>query len=262
MVQQKQQSNGDQIESGFSTLMINETSTVPLDTVDNNDNKSCCGTAPRISNSSKARSSKKYRTTDQSQNDANSNNHLNNKDSELIQLKRINTNDDKMGQTQIPIDQYQLKLKVIGVNSEQKSNSNCFKQNRKNISTTTGDSSKNNKCLTSKRIKRPLPCLFAWLILLSATAVYFGIIVNSFYEMITNDDIYYYWISIFITQIVVFIFTAANFLIAIFRDPGRFKKIYLSPDDPANDDTKYPLYKNIMIKNVSVKTKWCSVSLV
>lgn len=113
---------------------------------------------------------------------------------------------------------------------------------------------------TRKKIKRPLPCLFAWSLLIATSGAYFVLVAPCLFEKVLNKDLVS-WTAVVSLQIVVLVYVIINFLIAIFRDPGRFQKIVIPPDDPTfNDDNKCPLYRSIMIKKASVKTKWCSVS--
>lgn len=111
-----------------------------------------------------------------------------------------------------------------------------------------------------KRIKRPLPCLFAWMLLLSSTGAYYCLVTPQLYEIINDMTS---WLVLIVIQSVLFFNCVLNFSIAILRDPGRFRKFVILPDDPNyNDDTKSPLYKDIYIKGTKVKIKWCSVSLI
>lgn len=108
-------------------------------------------------------------------------------------------------------------------------------------------------------IKRPLPCLFAWSLLISSTGAYYCTVAPRLIELIEH---YYHWAPILVAQSILFLYVVVNFLIAIFRDPGRFPKVVISPDDPTfNDDTKSPLYKTILVKKNNVKIKLCSVRL-
>ena len=121
------------------------------------------------------------------------------------------------------------------------------------------DSEKAGSCkVTKKTLKRPLPCLFAWTLLISATGVYFAFVST---ELLSILDDFKYWIVIVVLQCVLFTYVVTNFLIATLRDPGRFPKVIILPDDPNfSDDTKSPLYKTITIEKVNIKIKWCSVN--
>jgi palmitoyltransferase len=111
--------------------------------------------------------------------------------------------------------------------------------------------------ITRKTIKRPLPCLFAWTLTIGTTGAYFIMVSPKLLEILEFN--YLFWLSVLACQSIIFVYVLVNFLIATMRDPGRFPKVVISPDDPTfNDDTKSPLYKTITIKKVQVKIKWCS----
>lgn len=112
---------------------------------------------------------------------------------------------------------------------------------------------------TRKAIKRPIPCLFAWTLLIGTTGSYFALIAPELLIVLNND--FYFWIPMMATQCFFILYATINFIIATLRDPGRFPKYIMADDDPLNDDTKSPLYKTITIKKAQVKIKWCSVSL-
>lgn len=110
--------------------------------------------------------------------------------------------------------------------------------------------------INRKAIKRPIPCLFAFTLLISATGSYYSLVAPELLRIIVN---FHHWAALVTCQSILFLFVLVNFLIAILIDPGRFQKFIISPDDPNyNDDTKSPLYKTIQIKNTTVKIKWCS----
>ena len=112
--------------------------------------------------------------------------------------------------------------------------------------------------ITRKTLKRPLPCLFAWTLLVGSTGAYFALVSPKL--LLILDENYLYWLAILAAQALVFVYVLVNFLVATLRDPGRFPKVVISPDDPSfNDDTKSPLYKSVTIKKTQVKIKWCSV---
>lgn len=114
------------------------------------------------------------------------------------------------------------------------------------------------KRINCKAIKRPIPCLFAFTLLISGTGSYYSMVAPELLKLINN---FYYWAILVVLQSMLFLYVVINFLIATLIDPGRFQKVIISLDDPNyNDDTKSPLYKMITIKNTTVKIKWCSVS--
>lgn len=104
-----------------------------------------------------------------------------------------------------------------------------------------------------KQFKRALPCLFAWSLLLTSTGVYFTLVLPELFIIL--NEIFIYWICLLAVQFLIFIQTLMNFALATFKDPGRYQK---QAEDLNDDSFKSPLYKNILIRNNLVKTKWCS----
>lgn len=116
------------------------------------------------------------------------------------------------------------------------------------------------RSINRKAIKRPLPCLFAFTLLISATGSYYSLVAPELLRLIEN---FYHWSAIIVLQSILFLLVLVNFIIATLIDPGRFPKFVIAPDDPNfSDDTKSPLYKTILIKQTTVKIKWCSVRLI
>lgn len=181
-----------------------------------------------------------------------------NKKEEEIQLKTFNskqTDETKINftnnndqQLAVQTDQHKKKLSCKSKN-----------QSKDDISI---EEKVNNFKIIGKAIKRLIPCLVAWTLLVSSSGVYFAFVATELYILMGKENLIY-WIVLMNFQCILFLYVVVNFLIAILRDPGRFEKIIISEDDPNfSDDTKSPLYKTVKIQKAAVKIKWCSVSFI
>lgn len=167
----------------------------------------------------------------------------------------------------------QVKLNMSGLLADTTANSNPNPNNNDQINKLESESlhsrqhehhrskRRNKWCdvkkINRKAIKRPIPCLFAFTLLISATGSYYSLVAPELLRLIDE----YHWFALVSIQSALFMFALVNFVIAVIIDPGRFQKFVIAPDDPNfNDDTKSPLYKTIQIKEIAVKIKWCSVS--
>ena len=166
------------------------------------------------------------------------------------------------------VDANQVKINLIDNTNNTNNNSNLNNLDVKILSNSKSSLSQHNRkklCefnwskINAKTLKRPLPCLFAWTLLIGATGCYYALVST---QLLNILDDFFLWSGIIGLQSIIFLYVVINFLIAIFRDPGRFQKIIISPDDPNfNDDTKSPLHKTVTIIKTQVKIKWCSVSV-
>lgn len=166
------------------------------------------------------------------------------KDHEMIQLNNLSGNqNDKKSRKKEDATNILKKSPSITSNNR-KRNRTCINLNEEECKQ------------TRKAIKRPIPCLFAWTLLIGTTGSYFALCAPDLLAVI--DDLKY-WIVLMTVQGIFILYAVINFLIATLRDPGRFPKYIMNDDDPNfSDDTKSPLYKTITIKKAQVKIKWCS----
>ncbi|CAF0822742.1 unnamed protein product [Brachionus calyciflorus] len=174
--------------------------------------------------------------------------------------KCLSNSKDYEKKDEVKLDEIQLK-ELKSSNDAKESNIDVKLNLQPDLASLTSSHKNRKKLCNLKKInmtaiKRPMPCLFAWSLLISSTGAYYTIISPRLYELLEDD---FQWIAILSVQSILFLYVIVNFLIAIFRDPGRFQKVVILPDDPNfNDDTKSPLYKTITVKTSVIKIKWCS----
>lgn len=100
------------------------------------------------------------------------------------------------------------------------------------------------RCECSSRI---IPAVCAWSLLLG-TAGIFHAFISPYLLTIT--------IGLPICAGLLTIFVVANFGLATFMDPGVYPKAH--EDETKDDDFRAPLYKNVEIKGITVRMKWCT----
>jgi hypothetical protein len=256
------------IGSASATVqLINETKTTQLTNTFNTSNNSATN----------ANSKKKNCISSNTHDDCNNNPNKHKINASNDQLKSSKTFETEKKETKDGIQMKNFKKSTVVNNAQVKINLvdedvNKLKKEKSekslsNQTTTHTSSNTNNRKkffefnfskINRKTLKRPLPCLFAWTLLIGTTGAYFAMVSPKLLELLEFN--YIYWFSVIGSQSIIFLYVLVNFLIATLRDPGRFPKVIISPDDPSfNDDTKSPLYKTVTIKKTQVKIKWCSV---
>ncbi|XP_048237294.1 palmitoyltransferase ZDHHC5-A-like isoform X1 [Haliotis rufescens] len=103
------------------------------------------------------------------------------------------------------------------------------------------------RCEFSTRI---IPATCAWSLILGCTSLYFVFVCR--YLMNTST----YALAIPVYQGILTIFVLANLFLATFMDPGIYPKAH--EDEAKDDDFRAPLYKNVEIKGITVRMKWCT----
>ncbi|KAK7469531.1 hypothetical protein BaRGS_00036437 [Batillaria attramentaria] len=101
------------------------------------------------------------------------------------------------------------------------------------------------RCEFSTRI---IPVTLAWTLVLGCTGLYFAFVCRYLLET--------YSYAFPICQGVVALFVILNLSLATFMDPGIYPKAH--EDEQVSDDFRAPLYKNVEIKGVMVRMKWCT----
>lgn len=99
-----------------------------------------------------------------------------------------------------------------------------------------------------KNRTRFIPATCAWLLLISATVIFFV-----FPCKFLADELHQ---AVYIVQGIISLFVIINFTLATFTNPGIIPKEKCQQAD--NDDFRFPLYKNTQINGVSVRLKWCT----
>ncbi|XP_059175961.1 palmitoyltransferase ZDHHC5-B-like [Physella acuta] len=100
------------------------------------------------------------------------------------------------------------------------------------------------KCELSTKI---IPATCAWSLIIVCTALYFAFVCRYLIE---------YSFAFPVVQGVITMFMMLNLCLSTFMDPGIFPR---APDDEAKDDDfRSPLYKNIEIRGVQTRMKWCT----
>ncbi|XP_005097240.1 palmitoyltransferase ZDHHC5 [Aplysia californica] len=101
------------------------------------------------------------------------------------------------------------------------------------------------KCELSTKI---IPATFAWALTIVCTGLYFVFVCR----YLTEEYSY----AFPIVQGIITLYMMLNLCLTTFMDPGIFPR---APDDEAKDDDfRSPLYKNIEIKGVQTRMKWCT----
>ena len=95
-----------------------------------------------------------------------------------------------------------------------------------------------------------VPCLCLWFLLVSISAIYFGLVWPRLMEIFNKNS---YWIIFLVVKVYFFFNLVINFLLSIFRDPGHFPKEIIN----SNNDVKNELI--VHVKGEPVEIKWCTV---
>ncbi|CAH1801063.1 unnamed protein product [Owenia fusiformis] len=101
-----------------------------------------------------------------------------------------------------------------------------------------------SKCKLSTKI---IPATVAWSLLIGCTAIFF---------VFVSPHLLHYHLVIIVYQGILTLFVIMNFGLATFMDPGVYPRAH--EDEQTDDDYRAPLYKNVDIKGITVRMKWCS----
>jgi hypothetical protein len=157
----------------------------------------------------------------------------------------------------------ELRLNQINLNENSsigiKNNSNLNITNSNTINNNSSNENKFKFKLPKISIKDMIPCLIAWFILISFTAVYYVLVFPRLIFIIENGSNYKYWIILLVVKIYLFVNIVINYLISMFRDPGRFPK-NTSKDENFLYDLHNQSSYDVYMKEDSAEVKWCKVS--
>ncbi|XP_060554455.1 palmitoyltransferase ZDHHC8B-like isoform X1 [Ruditapes philippinarum] len=101
-----------------------------------------------------------------------------------------------------------------------------------------------SNCECSTRI---IPAVCAWSILLGTSGTFIAFVFPYLLTITIGLPIYVGLLTLFVI---------ANFGLATFMDPGIYPKAH--EDEVKDDDFRAPLYKNVEIKGITVRMKWCT----
>ncbi|XP_045172761.1 palmitoyltransferase ZDHHC8-like isoform X2 [Mercenaria mercenaria] len=101
-----------------------------------------------------------------------------------------------------------------------------------------------SNCECSTRI---IPAVCAWSILLGTSGAFIAFVFPYLLSISIGLPIYVGLLTLFVI---------ANFGLATFMDPGIYPKAH--EDEIKDDDFRAPLYKNVEIKGITVRMKWCT----
>ncbi|CAI4222314.1 unnamed protein product [Auanema sp. JU1783] len=102
-----------------------------------------------------------------------------------------------------------------------------------------------------KWLSQLLPSVIAWSLIVVCTTCYYYFLGPALYEK-------WEWIglSLIIADVIIFLLVMSNLVMAMCMDPG-IHPISKTSEDLADDEFRSPLYKNVEIKGITVRMKWC-----
>jgi hypothetical protein len=104
---------------------------------------------------------------------------------------------------------------------------------------------------SSSSFKDYIPCLCLWFLLVVISGIYFGLVWPRFIEIFSANS---YWIIFLVFKFFFLFNLVVNFLLSIFKDPGRLPRT----NDKQNTNKNELI---VFVKGESVELKWCTVSL-